>query len=229
MTDMIFIAHRGASGHEPENTLRSIGKALEMGARWIEIDVYAVEGKLVVIHDEQLERTTSGHGLVTDRSLEYLRTLDAGKGERIPLLREVLDLIGPRAALNVELKGPGAAGPLATVLAGYIQGRGWSRDRLLVSSFQVDELVRFKQDELSIPLGLLVSGFPVRAVRKAVQLGASSIHVGLRYVSAGFVDRAHRQGLKVLVFTVNKASDVRRMQDMGVDGLFTDYPELNAD
>ena len=79
MNDFIYFAHRGASGYEPENTLIAIRKALEMGAKWIEIDVYAVENELVVIHDERLERTTNGKGLITNSSLDYLRSLDAGK------------------------------------------------------------------------------------------------------------------------------------------------------
>ena len=88
--EFICFAHRGASGHEPENTLLAIEKALSMGAPWIEIDVFCVEGELVVIHDERLEYTTSGRGYVTEKTLAHLRTLDAGKGQRIPLLRAEL-------------------------------------------------------------------------------------------------------------------------------------------
>ena len=110
MKKLICFAHRGASGHEPENTLSAVEKAIELGADWIEVDVYAVKGELIIIHDERLERTTNGTGYVRDTSLAYLRSLDAGKGQCIPTLREVLDSVDRRAGINVELKGPNTAG-----------------------------------------------------------------------------------------------------------------------
>ena len=92
MKKLVCFAHRGASGHEPENTLSAVEKAIELGADWIEVDVHAVKGELIVVHDERLERTTNGgRGYVTEKPLAYLRSLDAGKGQRIPALREILD------------------------------------------------------------------------------------------------------------------------------------------
>ena len=105
---MIAIGHRGAMGHEPENTIRSVRKALELGASWVEVDVYPVEGELVVIHDDRLERTTNGRGYVVEQSLDSLRSLDAGKGEKIPLLREVFDAVDHRAGVNVQFQCPAA-------------------------------------------------------------------------------------------------------------------------
>jgi len=93
MSGVICFAHRGASGHEPENTLIAMEKAISMGVDWIELDVRVVDDELIVIHDDRLERTTNGTGCVHEHSLEYLRSLDAGKGQRIPLLRETFDLI----------------------------------------------------------------------------------------------------------------------------------------
>ena len=126
MNELICFAHRGASGHEPENTLLSIQMALSLGAQWIEIDVHAAEGELVVIHDKRLERTTDGRGYVAEQSLEYLRSLDAGKGERIPLLREVFDLVGRRAGINIELKGHGTATPAVSFIDEYVKPHGWT-------------------------------------------------------------------------------------------------------
>jgi glycerophosphoryl diester phosphodiesterase len=90
---MICFGHRGAAGYAPENTLASVEKAISLGADWVEVDVYAVENELVVIHDDRLERTTNGSGYIIEQSLEYLRSLDAGEGEKIPFLREIFDLV----------------------------------------------------------------------------------------------------------------------------------------
>src|SRR3954464_9724202 len=102
MSGLLCIGHRGACGHEPENTLRSVRRALELGAHGIEIDVYFVDGEIIVIHDAKLERTTNGKGYVARKSLAYLRSLDAGKGERIPTLRQVFDTVDRRAFINIE-------------------------------------------------------------------------------------------------------------------------------
>ncbi|HQH27580.1 MAG TPA: glycerophosphodiester phosphodiesterase family protein, partial [Oligoflexia bacterium] len=96
---MLSIGHRGAMGHEPENTLRSVAKALTLGADWIEVDVYNAQDKLVVIHDDRLERTTDGTGRVVGQTLDYLRSLDAGKGEKIPFLEEVFAVVDHRAGI----------------------------------------------------------------------------------------------------------------------------------
>ena len=127
-------------GHKPENTLASIRKAIELGAPCVEIDVYHVDGHLVVFHDDRLERTTSGKGILVEQSFYYLRSLDAGDGERIPTLEEVCNEINSRAGLNIELKGPGTAGPV-TELLDRLSKEGHAKGRVLVSSFSREELV----------------------------------------------------------------------------------------
>lgn len=107
---MICFGHRGACGHEPENTLRSVRRALELGADGIEVDVHLADGRLVVIHDDTLNRTTNGTGPVAEKSFACLRSLNAGQGERIPTLEEVFDTVNRRAIVNIELKGLGTAG-----------------------------------------------------------------------------------------------------------------------
>ncbi len=102
--NLFCFGHRGARGHEPENTLRSVRQALELGANGIEVDVHPADGRLVVIHDDTLNRTTNGAGLVAEKTFSYLRSLDAGQGERIPTLEEVFDVVNRRAVINVELK-----------------------------------------------------------------------------------------------------------------------------
>ncbi|MGA1864263.1 MAG: glycerophosphodiester phosphodiesterase [bacterium] len=223
---LICFAHRGASGHEPENTLLSVEKAISLGAQWIEIDVYAVEDELVVIHDETLERTTNGKGFVANRSLEYLRSLDAGKGQKIPLLKEVFNLVDNRAGINVELKGPNTASPVTALIHEYIKNHNLTFDRIIVSSFNHDELKKVKAFQPDINIGVLISSIPEHFVRVAENVGAYSVHISKRSVNKQFVDDAHERGIKVFVYTVNSGEDVALMQSLGVDGIFTDYPEI---
>ncbi len=224
--EFLCFAHRGASGHEPENTLLAIEKALSLGAPWIEIDVFSVEDELVVIHDERLEYRTNGSGYVTEKTLAYLRTLDAGKGQRIPLLREVFDLVQHRAGINVELKGAGTTIPAVKLIKDYIRHHGWHYDQVILSSFNHQELARVKHLDPDIRIGALVLGIPRHYAKFAEELQAFSVHAGLAFVNPVFVDDAHRRGLKVFVFTVNFPDDLNRMRAMGVDGVFTNFPEL---
>lgn len=223
---MICFAHRGASGHAPENTLLAVETALSMGAAWIELDVFAVEKELVVIHDSRLERTTSGSGDVTDASLAYLRSLDAGKGEKIPFLREVLDTVAGKAGINIELKGPNTAGLVAPMIASYISREIFHRDQFLVSSFNHQELQVFTRLAPEIRTGANLSGPPLDNAGFAEGLAVYSLHVHRKSVTQAFVEDAHRRGFKVFVFTVNHAKDLAAMIAIGVDGIFTNYPEL---
>ncbi len=188
---MLCIGHRGAAGHEPENTLRSVRRALDMGVQGIEIDVYWLGGELIVIHDATLDRTTSGKGPLRRHTLEEIRGLDAGKGERIPLLREVIDLVDRRALVNIELKGSRTAWPVRALLGEYI-ARGWSPADFLVSSFRRTELRQLRG--FGLPLGILFAGSARLFRAPARALGASSIHVGLGQVTPRLVSRVHADG-----------------------------------
>ncbi|MFH0726875.1 MAG: glycerophosphodiester phosphodiesterase family protein [Pseudomonadota bacterium] len=226
MNAFTCFAHRGASGHAPENTLMAVRKAIEMGAPWIEVDVYLVEGELVVIHDRRLDRTTTGAGEVTQQSFSYLRSLDAGKGEKIPLLREVFDTVSGCAGINVELKGEDTAGPVAKLIGEYVAQGKLEYDQVLVSAFNHALLLEVRLFNSKIPIGVLVEKITEETVPVAEKMGAFSIHLHYNAVTAGFVADIHRRGMKVFVYTVNRAQGVRRMKKLGVDGVFTNYPEL---
>lgn len=220
---LLCIGHRGAAGHEPENTLRSVRRALEMGAGGIEIDVHCLEGELIVIHDSRLNRTTNGSGLLRRHTLAQVRNLDAGKGQRIPLLREVLDTVDRKALVNIELKGLRTAAPVLALLRDYVAHRGWSPSDFLISSFHRAELRQLRDS--GFPIGILFARSARLFRPLARALGAWSIHVPLGRVTPGLVSRVHADGLKLFVFTVNDPADMDRMQQMGVDGIFTDYPD----
>lgn len=222
---MLCFGHRGAAGHAPENTLNAVEKGIALGADFIEIDVFRVEDELLVIHDERLERTTNGSGYVSDHSLAYLRQLDAGGGQQIPLLREVFDAVNHRAGINVELKGPGTAESVAELIQQYLD-RGWQPEDFLVSSFNHRELQAFKQQMPDIRIGALIVGIPLHYAFLAEELNAFSLNADIEFLNEALVEDAHRRGLQVYVYTVNRREDVRRMEALGVDGVFTDFPEI---
>jgi glycerophosphoryl diester phosphodiesterase len=222
---MIAIGHRGAAGYEPENTLRSIRKALELDVPWIEIDVYFVDGRLIVFHDDELDRTTNGTGSVQEQTFAYLRTLDAGKGEQIPTLEEVLDTVDHKAGVNIELKGKATAEPVVEVIRHYIQNKGWTYDSFLVSSFDHPQILEAKRLDPAVRIGVLIDARPIFRATIAEKMDAYSINLDRRFVTRRLVKDAHRRGLKVFVYTVNEINDFQRMIAIGVDGVFSDYPD----
>jgi glycerophosphoryl diester phosphodiesterase len=180
---------------------------------------------LVVIHDTTLERTTNGHGRVTKKSFAYLRSLDAGSGERIPTLAEIFDAVNRRAVINIELKGPHTAAPVAALIAGYVNRSGWRYEDFLVSSFDHARIREVRKLWPEIHIGALIEKTPRNLAKFAEALGAWSLHASKPCVTPGLVADTHRRGLKLFVFTVNEPKDIARMKTLGVDGVFSDFPE----
>jgi glycerophosphoryl diester phosphodiesterase len=222
---LFCFGHRGARGHEPENTVRSVRRALELGAEGIEVDVHFADGQLVVIHDDTLERTTNGRGRVAGKSFAYLRSLDAGSGERIPTLTEIFNAVNRRAIINVELKGPHTAAPVAALITEYVNRRGWRFSDFLVSSFDHARLREARQLCPDIRLGALIMKAPRGLAKFAETLGAWSLNIDKRLVTPKLVADAQGRGLKVFVFTINRPGEIARMKTLGVDGVFSDFPE----
>lgn len=220
-----IFAHRGASGYEPENTLRAVQKALDLGAKWIEVDVQKRENELIVFHDLRLERTTNDQGFIWEYSVEKLRTLDAGKGERIPLLQEVMDLIQGKAGINIELKSPDMASSIVKFLESLVYQGKWQWEDILVSSFHHIELQKIKTLQPKIPTGALCVGVPLYSARFAEELKCSSLHLALDFVTPEIVKDAHTRGVSVYVFTVNDLETLAFVKSLDVDGVFTDFPD----
>lgn len=221
----LCIGHRGARGHAPENTLLSIDTGIRLGADMIEFDVQQCDNELVVIHDPRLERTTTGQGRVEDVRFDYLRRLDAGQGQQVPTLQEVLDLVEGRVPLNIEVK---SAGGTATRIAAILRAAmvdGWSASQFLVSSFHLPELYEFKQIAPEIPVAALVCGIPLDWAACAVEIGAHAINISAEFADPRLLHDAHTRGLKVYVYTVNHPDDIRRLRAAGFDGVFSDYPD----
>ncbi|HEY4476008.1 MAG TPA: glycerophosphodiester phosphodiesterase family protein [Candidatus Paceibacterota bacterium] len=226
MNKLLKIGHRGACGYEPENTLRSFRKALELGVDMVELDVYVLNaGNCMVIHDDTVDRTTNGKGYVWEKTFEELRELDAGKGEKIPTLQEVFDLVDRKAQVNVELKGVNTAEPVARLIEQYVAEKGWSYDDFLVSSFNHVELKKFHDTLPQVRIGSLITAIPITYAQFGEELGAYSVNLNKEFISREFVEDAHKRGMKVFVFTVNEPDEIEQMRSLGVDGVFTNYPD----
>lgn len=226
LPDFTIIGHRGACGYEPENTLRSFARALEMNVFMIELDVYVCgSGELVVIHDATVDRTTNGTGSVTALTWDQLRTLDAGKGERIPLLSEVFDLVNRKLIINIELKGPDTVHAVAELIEKYVD-KGWSYDDFIVSSFNHYAILDFGVQCPQVKTGAILEGIPVGYADFAERAHAHYAVLYFELVTPEFVLDAHRRGIKVFVYTVNNPLLGKEMRNYGVDGIFTNFPDL---
>jgi glycerophosphoryl diester phosphodiesterase len=222
---MLKIAHRGASGTEPENTLRSFSRALAMNVDAIELDVHLTKDKkLVVIHDNSVGRTTNGRGYVKNLTLKQLKKLDAGLNETIPTLKEVFDLVNKKIMIHIELKGKGTAKPVLKLIEQYTK-KGWWYNHFIVSSFNFKELEDFYKLTKKVRLAVLFERNPEKYFKKAALINAYSINFPMALVTKKYVEKAHREELKLYVWTVNTKRDINKMRKLKVDGIFSNYPD----
>jgi glycerophosphoryl diester phosphodiesterase len=222
----LVIAHRGASGELPENTLPAYELAVVQGSDMIEIDLHTTrDGAIVITHDEDLE-DLGGRGEVADTTLAEIRRLDAGGGAVVPILEEVLDAFGGRIPFNLELKRGSHAeyAGMEAVAVAEVARRGLL-EQTLFSSFYPPVLEALREVSQEVRIAVLVSPrFPQGAVERAKALGAEAINPERSLVSRELVDFAHGEGLSVYVYTVDDREEMHRLLDLGVDGLFTNYP-----
>ncbi|MES2682976.1 MAG: glycerophosphodiester phosphodiesterase family protein [Pseudomonadota bacterium] len=221
-----LIGHRGARGLAPENTLLALDAGIAAGCPWLEFDVQLhPSGPLFLLHDLTLQRTTSGHGLAAECDWEMLRKLDAGQGQHLPTLDEALDLIDQRARINIELKTwDGTAAAVVECLKARL-AEGWPAEAFMVSSFHLPELYEFKQLLPEVPIGVLLCGVPLDWAACATELQAAALNQSAEFVDARLVADAKARGLAVNVYTVNDVDEYRRLGAMGVDAVFTDFPD----
>jgi glycerophosphoryl diester phosphodiesterase len=225
---MLKIAHRGASADYPENTICAFNAALEAGADMCELDVRMTrDGEIVVIHDATVNRTTGGRGTVSAMDLAALKRLDAGarfgarfRGERIPTLDEVAAALGGRCGMDVELKAAGLERSVCAILR-----RREVADSAVVSSFDWDQLRIVSETEPGIRLALLASEEPSAMLEAAAAMRAFAVAPRFNLVSRELCAEAHRRGLKVLTWTVDRRGAMRRFIAASVDGIMTNHPE----
>jgi len=217
----IVIAHRGASAYEPENTLRSIRRALELGAPAVEIDVRrSLDGHLVVMHDETVDRTTKGSGPIAAKTSQEIRSLDAGLGERVPTLLEVIETVGDETLLLIEVKVRGLGPEVVEALRS--QGR---MDRVLIISFLADEVANVKRMEPGVRAGILFRGAPQHAIDRAASAKVDVIGFRHDALTRDLIRAAHLAGLEVLTWTVDEAALARKVADLGVDYIASNAPD----
>ena len=221
---MIIIAHRGARATHPENTLSAFQAALDSGAPAIELDIHEHDGELWVIHDKWLNRTTNGIGLLKWFDRDSLSKLDAGNGEAIPTLKQVLALVKGQCALNIELKGISDLSLLYHHLDLATEQFQFSNHQLIVSSFNHDWLAEIQQTKPSVLIGALTSSKGLDKAEFAANLNAVSINISLDVMDEDYVKDAKQRGLSVYVYTVNQLEDWQWLNEIGVDGVFCDCP-----
>ncbi len=216
-----IIGHRGAPTLAPENTIPSFVRAIEERVNGIELDVHTVDQHVVVIHDESVDRTSNGKGVLQELSFEALRRLDFGDGATIPTLVEVIETTPTRILINVELKGRNSGKAVAQILPNY------PMHRFMVSSFHRRELIEFTKEfgtESNTEIALLGVRLTVELMEDAQSLDIKTLNVSSKLLKAKQLSRAQKGGFRIYVYTVNKVSRARQLRDAGVSGLFTDDP-----
>ena len=223
---MVRIAHRGASGWEPQNTRLAFEKAIELGCDLIETDVHVCRsGELVLCHDARIDSTSNGTGLIADMDLEELKQYDFGKGQSIMCLDDLLDLAEGRVGVNIELKSTGSGLSCARVLKQAEQVSSWWADHAVVTSFNHRELTAFHRELPDIRFGALIKSILLDTVSYLHQLDASFLVSSIEFIDKQLVDEVHASDRDVYVYTVNDPVDIERMQSLGVDGLIGNYPD----
>jgi glycerophosphoryl diester phosphodiesterase len=226
------IAHRGASGHAPENTLAAFQRAVELGAPFIETDLHLTrDAHFVAIHDSTLERTTNGRGNVHDFTLHELRRLDAGlwydrayMGQRIPTLEEILEFSRKHdVVFYLEIKYDAAWG-MHHALVGALR-REHDAARTIVISFDATTLESVRKLDAAIMTGLLIDQPRADAVKLSLDVGARQVCPRFTLVTSELVEEAHRADLHVATWTVDQPEDMRAVIAAGVDGVMTDFPD----
>lgn len=221
---MHIFAHRGASGNYPENTLSAIDAALQAQVDGIELDVQSCQDDFVIIHDTWLDRTTNGQGKINTTPLEKVQSFDAGNGQYIPSLQQALIAVGQHTLINLELKHTFRLDKFVTCIEQNIHDATLSRDQLLISSFDHHQLLWLKQQLPWVKIGALTASIPLQYAQFAQQLNAYSVHIDKNFINHEYVHDAKQRGLKVYAYTVDKQQDIEDMQQLGVDGIFTNFP-----
>lgn len=223
MHDFFIIGHRGAAGEKFENSLSGFEYALTLDIDAIELDVRAHSGELWVIHDHQLDRLTSSSGAFN--TFENPGSLRLLNNEPIPKLRQVLDLMWGKMPLNIEIKSFDSAGLLLALLDRYpvIESES-SFPWVLISSFDHRQILELRSQACPWELAPIISGIPINADQLVDEIKPYSLHLDDEYVDLAFVEQVRRQGVRVMVFTVNDSSRALSLKKSGIDGIFTDYP-----
>lgn len=226
MNPLLKIGHRGAKGYEPENTLKAFEKAIDMNTDAIELDVHlSFDGEIMVIHDETIERTTNGKGIVNQFSLKELKAFRIEKTEEIPTLTEVFDLVNRRCFINIELKGFQTAKPTSELIDYYISEKNWNYTDFLISSFDWNMLIEFQSLNPKIRIGILTEKSIDEGLAFAKKTKAFSIHPNYKLLSKENVALMQQNGFEVYPWTVNTTEEIQKIKSFNVNGIISDFPD----
>ncbi len=217
---MLRIGHRGARSYAPENTLASFKKAIEIGVDAVELDVRKTkDGKLVVIHDADVKRTTDGEGLVCELTLAQIKDLSS-EGEKIPTLEEALDFLDKKMKVLIELKEEGEEEQVLS----FVHSRGLEKN-VVVISFLEEALKKVRALNKNVETGLIYA-MHSNPIKAALELKANYLVALYRFVHKATVQKAHENGLKIVVWTINTSQEAQEYAKKGVDGIASDKPDI---
>ncbi|MGO4773465.1 glycerophosphodiester phosphodiesterase [Flavobacterium sp. W22_SRS_FK3] len=226
MNKLLKIAHRGAKGYEPENTLKAFQKALDIHADGIELDVHlSSDGQIIVIHDESIDKMTNGKGFVNTLSLTELKSVLIDEKYEIPTLREVFDLIDKRCFVNVELKIFDAYAKVSALIEEYVSEKNWNYNHFIVSSFDWNALQEVHHLNPNIPIGVLTETDLDLALAFAEFIKAKAIHPYYHLLNLENTKEMQEKGFLVLPWTVNIDEDIQKTKSYNVNGIITDFPD----
>jgi glycerophosphoryl diester phosphodiesterase len=221
---MVIVAHRGASGYAPENTLSAFARAIESKVDAIEFDVRKCStGELVIFHDAKVGRITDGYGYVASKSLDELKKLKVLEVESIPTLKEALDFIDRRAKVYIELKDLNIIDDVLQVVDYYVDQKQWVYSDFLIASFDHTQLQKSKAARSNLATAALVYGMPVSLGLCASEIDADIICLDSEFTTQQFVDDIHARGMLVYVYTVNDGQELMRLSSYNIDGIITDF------
>jgi len=218
---LLKIGHRGARAYEPENTLSSFRKAIELGANAVELDVRKTkDGKLVVIHNADVNKTTNREGAVNELTLEQIQKLVTDKNEHIPTLDDVLDSVGKRVKILIEIKEVGTEKQILDL----IQQKGLT-DNVIIVSFHEEALKKVRELNSEVETGLIYVRHK-NPIQTALDLKAKYLLSLYSFTHSANVKKTHENGLKMIVWTINKKEEVEEYKKKGVDGIASDRPDI---
>lgn len=221
------IAHRGGPGEQAqkENSLSAIKRSLEMPVAAIEVDVWQVDGQLIVFHDRRLNRFTNSDKHLQECSYHELRQLAQKNGFDIPTLAQVIDAVAGRALLNIEIKGPDCGLAVCQLIDSYVKNGTRCLSDFVISSFDQLQLKACLEQFPDIKRGLIICGIPLDLARQAQTLECDFLGLSVSFIHRDLIEDCHRRNIEAWVYTVNHPADIHWLIELGADGIFTDYPD----
>lgn len=232
------IAHRGATGYAPENTIAAFDKAIEMKADYIEMDIQRTkDGELVIIHDTSVDRTTDGTGYIKDLTSNQLRDLDAGSwkgdefaGEKIPTFDEILDKYHGKIGILLELKAPELYPGIEESIAQELKDRNLDKpqnEKMIIQSFNFESMKKMNTLLPNVPIGVLTGSKAHTTPQALEEFSSYADYFNPSYglITEDLVNQVHSQGMKISSWTVRSQESADFLLEMKVDGIITDYPD----